>query len=44
MALIQFNFMGRVIPNPMQYKKGDEDAKKPKSVVIVPMQHMVVTP
>jgi len=38
------NKMGRVIPNPMQYKKGDEDAKKPKSVMLVPLDKMVVTP
>ena len=44
MGLIQMNKMGRVIPNPMQYKKGDEDAKKPKSVMLVPLDKMVVTP
>ena len=44
MGLIQMNKMGRVIPNPMQYKKGDEDAKKPKSVMLVPLKNMVVSP
>ena len=44
MTLIQLGKMNRVIPNPMQYKKGDEDAKRPKSVMLVPLNQMVVTP
>ena len=36
--------MNRVVPNPMQYGKGDEDAKRPKSVILVPMDKMVVSP
>ena len=30
MTLIQCQKMGRVIPSPLMYKKGDEDAKRPK--------------
>ena len=44
MTLIQFEKMNRVVPNPMQYSKGDEDAKKPKSVILVPMNQMMVAP
>ena len=37
--------MNRVIPNRMQYSDPkDPGAKKPKSVEIIPMEHMVVTP
>ena len=37
--------MNRVIPNRMQYADPkDPEAKKPKSVEILPLEHMVVTP
>ena len=45
MALISFQKMNRVIPNRMQYTDPkDPAARKPKSVEILPMEHMAVTP
>jgi hypothetical protein len=45
MGLIQFQAMGRVIPNRMQYQDPkDPECKKPKSVEALPMEHMMVTP
>lgn len=45
MGLIHLGAMNRVIPNRMQYPNPDDPgAKKPKSVEILPLEHMVVTP
>ena len=45
MGLIHLGAMNRVIPNRMQYPNpNDPGAKKPKSVEILPLEHMVVTP
>lgn len=45
MGLIHLGAMNRVIPNRQQYANpNDPGAKKPKSVEILPLEHMVVTP
>lgn len=45
MGLVQFGAMNRVIPNRMQYTDpNDPDCKRPKSVEVLPLEHMVVSP
>ena len=45
LGLISLGSMYRVIPNRMQYPDpNDPSAKKPKSVEVLPMQHMTVSP
>lgn len=44
-GLVSFGIMNRVIPNRMQYANpNDPGAKKPKSVEVLPMEHMRVDP
>lgn len=44
MILIQLGKMNRVVPNHLMYNREDKDAKKPKSVTLLPMEKMVVNP
>ena len=44
-GLISFDIMNRVVPNRMQYTNPqDPGAKKPKSVEVLPIEHMRVDP
>jgi len=44
LGIISLGSMYRVIPNRMQYQPNDPAAKKPKSLEILPMEHMAVSP
>ena len=44
-GLISFNIMNRVVPHRNQYTNpNDPGAKKPKTVEVLPMEHMRVDP